>query len=255
MAGTEQADLERGKASPWRQGLGKARGLPGLRFYLVSLTGLLMLANLYLIFMEAPTDADTGHVQRVMYLHVPLATVSFLAFLIVFVASILHLRRREAKWDGLAHASAEVGVVFISLALITGMIWAKPIWNAWWLWTPRLTTTLILWLIYAAYLMVRAYAPSREKGALYGAVMGIVGFADVIIVYFSVQWWPGIHPEPVIGPQSADDALDPTMRAVLLFSFVTFFFLLLYLVLERMELRKIEDRVRDVRLKLRRGRG
>ncbi len=253
MAGTERAELEPVKTSTRRQGL--ARGLPGLRFYLVPLTGLLMLANLYLIFMVAPTDADTGHVQRVMYLHVPLATMSFLAFLMVFVASILHLARREARWDSLAHASAEVGVVFISLALITGMIWAKPIWNAWWLWTPRLTTTLILWLIYAAYLMVRAYAPSREKGALYGAVMGIVGFADVIIVYFSVQWWPGIHPEPVIGPQSAGDALDPTMRAVLLFSFAAFFFLLLFLVLERMELQKIEDRVRDVRLKLRRGRG
>tara|TARA_B100000315_G_scaffold40358_1_gene35221 strand:+ start:9158 stop:9838 length:681 start_codon:yes stop_codon:yes gene_type:complete len=226
-----------------------------LRVYLVFLTGLLMLANLYLIFMEAPTDADTGDVQRIMYLHVPLAIMSFLAFLMVFVASILYLVRREAKWDSLAHASAEVGVVFISLALITGMIWAKPIWNAWWLWTPRLTTTLILWLIYAAYLMVRAYAPSRAKGAIYGAVVGIIGFTDVIIVYFSVQWWPGIHPEPVVGPQAAGDALDSTMRAVLLFSFVTFFFLLQYLVLERMALRNSEDRVRDVRLVLRRGRG
>ena len=255
MAGTEQEERAQAKSSPLGWGPLKVPGVSRLRVYLVFLTGLLMLANLYLIFMEAPTDADTGDVQRIMYLHVPLAIMSFLAFLMVFVASILYLVRREAKWDSLAHASAEVGVVFISLALITGMIWAKPIWNAWWLWTPRLTTTLILWLIYAAYLMVRAYAPSREKGALYGAVMGIVGFADVIIVYFSVQWWPGIHPEPVIGPQSADDALDPTMRAVLLFSFAAFFFLLLFLVLERMELQKIEDRVRDVRLKLRRGRG
>jgi heme exporter protein C len=255
VAGTEHTEHGQTKTSPLLGGLLKVRKLSGLRVYLVFLTGLLMLANLYLIFMEAPTDADTGHVQRVMYLHVPLAVMSFLAFLMVFVASIAYLARREAKWDSLAHASAEVGVVFISLALITGMIWAKPIWNAWWLWTPRLTTTLILWLIYAAYLMVRAYAPSRAKGALYGAVMGIIGFADVIIVYFSVQWWPGIHPEPVIGPQAAGDALDPTMRAVLLFSFATFFFLLLYLVVERMALRKIEDRVRDVKLTLRRSRG
>ena len=254
MAGTDPAERALVSASPLRRGRPKASGLPGLRFYLVLLTGLLMLANLYLIFMEAPTDADTGHVQRVMYLHVPLATMSFVAFLMVFVASILYLARREAKWDSLAHASAEVGVVLVSLALITGMIWAKPVWNAWWLWTPRLTTTLILWLIYSAYLMVRAYAPNRAKGALYGAVVGIIGFADVIIVYFSVQWWPGIHPEPVIGPQAEGDALDPTMRAVLLFSFVTFFFLLLYLVVERMALRKIEDRVREVRLILRRGR-
>ena len=254
MAGTGHAERGPVKTSPQRSGLPKARRLHSLRVYLVFVAGLLMLANLYLVFMEAPTDADTGHVQRVMYLHVPLAMMSFLAFLTVFVASIAYLARREAKWDSLAHASAEVGVVFISLALITGMIWAKPIWNAWWLWTPRLTTTLTLWLIYAAYLMVRAYAPNRAKGALYGAVVGIIGFADVIIVYFSVQWWPGIHPEPVIGPQAEGDALDPTMRAVLLFSFVTFFFLLLYLVVERMALRKIEDRVREVRLILRRGR-
>ncbi len=255
MAGTGHAERGPVKTSPQRSGPPKARRLRGLRVYLVFVAGLLMLANLYLVFMEAPTDADTGHVQRVMYLHVPLAMMSFLAFLTVFVASIAYLARREAKWDSLAHASAEVGVVFISLALITGMIWAKPIWNAWWLWTPRLTTTLILWLIYAAYLMVRAYAPSRAKGAIYGAVMGIIGFADVLIVYFSVQWWPGIHPEPVVGPQAVGDALDPTMRAVLLFSFATFFSLMLYLVLERMALRKIEDRVRDARLMLRRGGG
>ncbi len=254
MAGSERVERAQSETLPLRSGLLRAGGRLNLRGYLLILTGLLMLANLYLIFMVAPNHY-TGDVQRVFYLHIPLAIMSFVAFLAVFVASIVYLVRRQARWDLLAHAAAEVGVVCISLALITGMIWAKPVWNAWWLWTPRLTTTLILWLIYAAYLMVRAYAPSREKGALYGAVMGIVGFADVIIVYFSVQWWPGIHPEPVIGPQSAGDALDPTMRAMLLFSFAAFFFLLLFLVLERMELQKIEDRVRDVRLKLRRGRG
>ena len=231
-----------------------AEQLPSLRVYLVILTGLLMLANLYLIFMVAPTDAILGHVQRVFYFHVPLAIMSFLALLIVFVASLVYVFRREARWDNLAQASAEVGVVFISLALITGIIWAKPVWNAWWLWTPRLTTTLILWLIYVAYLMIRAYAPSRAKAAVYGAVMGIIGFADVLVVYFSVEWWPGIHPAPVVGPLAESGALDGTMRAVLLFSFLTFLFLLVYLVVERMALRDTEDRIRGIRFALRRAR-
>ena len=218
------------------------------------LTGVLMLVNLYMIFMVAPTDAVLGHVQRIFYFHVPMAIVSFAAFLVVFLASIAYVFRRETKWDNLAHASAEVGVVFISLALITGMIWAKPVWNAWWLWTPRLTTTLILWLIYVAYLMIRSYAPTPSKAAVYGAVMGIIGFADVVVVYFSVQWWPGIHPTPVVGPLAATGSLDGTMRSVLLFSFVTFLALLTYLIMERMALQDTEDRIRRIRISLRRAR-
>ena len=237
----------------WRE-VFRADGRTNFRSYLLLLTGVLMLVNLYMIFMVAPTDAVLGHVQRIFYFHVPMAIVSFAAFLVVFLASIAYVFRRETKWDNLAHASAEVGVVFISLALITGMIWAKPVWNAWWLWTPRLTTTLILWLIYVAYLMIRSYAPTPSKAAVYGAVMGIIGFADVVVVYFSVQWWPGIHPTPVVGPLAATGSLDGTMRSVLLFSFVTFLALLTYLIMERMALQDTEDRIRRIRISLRRAR-
>ena len=237
----------------WRE-VFRVDGRTNLRSYLLVLTGVLMLVNLYMIFMVAPTDAILGHVQRIFYFHVPMAIVSFVAFLVVFLASIAYVFRRETKWDNLAHASAEVGVVFISLALITGMIWAKPVWNAWWLWTPRLTTTLILWLIYVAYLMIRSYAPTPSKAAVYGAVMGIIGFADVVVVYFSVQWWPGIHPTPVVGPLAATGSLDGTMRSVLLFSFVTFLALLTYLIMERMALQDTEDRIRGIRISLRRAR-
>ncbi len=211
-----------------------------------------MLADLYLIFMVAPTDAVLGHIQRVFYFHVPIAIMSFLAFFIVFLASIIYLVRRDVKWDRLAHASAEVGVVFVSLALLTGVIWARPIWNTWWTWEPRLTTTLILWLIYVAYLMTRAYAPNRAKAAIYSAVVGIVGFVDVPIVYYSVIWWRSIHPSPVVGPLASADALDSTMLAVWLFSMLTFLFLLVYLVLERSALRDNEDQLRGIRFMLRR---
>ena len=231
----------------------RVEGRINLRGCLLVLSGILMLVNLYMIFMVAPTDAVLGHVQRIFYFHVPMAIVSFAAFLVVFIASIVYVFRRETKWDHLAHAAAEVGVVFITLALITGMIWAKPVWNAWWLWTPRLTTTLILWLIYVAYLMIRSYAPSPSKGAIYGAAMGIIGFADVVVVYFSVQWWPGIHPTPVVGPLAESGSLDGTMRSVLLFSMLTFLALLTYLIMERMALHDTEDRLRGLRFSLRRA--
>ena len=254
MAGARGIQRTESKALTLWRGLFQVGGRHSLRSYLLLLTGLLMLANLYLIFMVAPTDSVLGHVQRVFYFHVPLAIMSFVAFLVVFIASVVYVFRRESKWDSLAHAAAEVGVVFITLALITGIIWAKPTWNAWWLWTPRLTTTLILWLIYVAYLMIRAYAPSQSKAAIYGAVMGIIGFVDVIVVYFSVEWWPGIHPTPVVGPLADSGALNRTMESVLWFSFLTFLIFMGYLIAERMALRDTEDHIKGIRFSLRRAR-
>jgi len=226
--------------------------LPSLKTALAAITGVMMLVDLYLIFMVAPTDSVLGHVQRVFYFHVPIAIMSFLAFFVVFIGSLMYLIKRTPKWDAIAHASAEVGVVFVTLALITGIIWARPIWNTWWTWEPRLTTTLILWLIYVAYLMVRSYAPSQSKGAIYAAVVGIIGFIDVPIVYYSVVWWRSIHPSPVVGPFAQADALDGTMAWILLYSFITFLFFFAYMVAERMELRKTEEALGRIRFTLRR---
>jgi len=226
--------------------------LPSLKTILALITGVMMLANLYFIFMVAPTDAVLGHVQRVFYFHVPIAIMSFLAFFLVFIASLMYLFKRSFKWDSFAYASAEVGVVFVTLALITGIIWARPVWNTWWTWEPRLTTTMILWLIYVAYLMVRSYAPNQSKGAVYAAVVGIVGFVDVPIVYYSVVWWRSIHPSPVVGPFAQSDALDGTMALILLFSFITFVFFFVYMVMERMNLRTMEEALGSIRFNLRR---
>ena len=221
--------------------------------YLAIIGLILMLVDGYLIFLVAPTEADMGHVQRIMYFHVPMAIMSFLSFFLVLIGSVGYLISRKDRWDALAHAAAEVGVVFVTLALITGIIWARPVWNTWWTWEPRLTTTLILWLIYVAYLMLRSYAPSRSQGAVYAAVVGIVGFVDVPIVYYSVAWWRSIHPPPVVGPFAQSGALDPAMLLVLLFSFLTFLVLFAYLLLERLALRDAEDRVRGLRFALRRA--
>ena len=224
----------------------------GLKTVLAVTTGVMMLIDIWLIFMVAPTDSVLGHVQRVFYFHVPIAIMSFLAFFVVFIASLGYLIKRTPKWDAIAHASAEVGVVFVTLALLTGIIWARPIWNTWWTWEPRLTTTMILWLIYVAYLMVRSYAPSQSKGAIYGAVVGILGFVDVPIVYYSVVWWRSVHPSPVVGPFAQADALDSTTAWILLYSFITFVFFFAYMVMERIELRNTEEALGRIRFTLRR---
>ncbi|MED5405364.1 MAG: cytochrome c biogenesis protein [Chloroflexota bacterium] len=223
-----------------------------LKTVLAIITVVMMLADLYFIFMVAPTDSVLGHVQRVFYFHVPVAIMSFAAFFVVFIGSLGYLIRRTPRWDAIAHASAEVGVVFVSLALLTGIIWARPVWNTWWTWEPRLTTTMILWLIYVAYLMVRSYAPTPSKGAIYAAVVGIIGFIDVPIVYYSVVWWRSIHPSPVVGPFAQTDALERTMGLILLFSLLTFLVFFAYMVAERIELRNTEEALGKIRFALRR---
>jgi heme exporter protein C len=222
--------------------------LPVIKTTLAIITAAMMLANLYLIFMVAPTDSVLGHVQRVFYFHVPIAIMSFVAFLVVFIGSLGYLVRRTPRWDAIAHASAEVGVVLVTLALLTGIIWARPVWNTWWTWEPRLTTTLIL----VAYLMVRSYAPTQSKGAIYAAVVGIIGFVDVPIVYYSVVWWRSIHPSPVVGPFAQADSLERSMSFILLFSLITFLFFFAYMVVERIELRRAEEALGQIRFYVRR---
>jgi len=193
---------------------------------LLGLSFILLVAALYLVFIYVPTDETIGIVQRIFYFHVPVAWVAFLAFFIVFIGSILYLWKRESKWDVIASSSAEVGIVFTTLVLITGSIWAKPIWGVWWVWDARLTTSLVLWLIYVAYLIVRAYATEEQRGARFAAVVGIVGFIDVPIVALAITLWRTQHPGPVI----FQGGLAPSMLLTLLVclaAFTTLYFLLL----------------------------
>jgi len=235
--------------APWRASSGTATGARGWmwREGLLVLTGLMVLADLYLVFMWVPTDATLGIVQRIFYFHVPLAWVAFLAFFLVFLGSVIHLVRGSRRWDRLAQSAAEVGVLFTTLVLVTGAIWARPVWGVWWTWDPRLTTTLILWFIYAGYLMVRAYSPSPAQGARYAAALGIVGFVDVPIVYFSVQWWRAIHPAPVVGPASEPGSLAPAMLITLVFSLVTFTLFFVVLLKERLALKATEEALGEAR--------
>ncbi len=209
-----------------------------MRTMLLVLCGAMMIGNMYLIFMWVPTAGLSSgfHAQRIFYIHVPLAWVGFLAFLFVLAGSIGYLWKKDYRWDALGHSAAEIGVLFTTLVLISGVIWMKPVWGRWWLWEPRLTTTLILWLIYVAYLMIRAYSSNPLQAARYSAILGIVGFVDVPIVYFAVQMWRGIHPGPVIGPNAAPSSLEESMSTTLLFSVVTFTVLFAFLMRERWSL-------------------
>ncbi|GBD10599.1 Heme exporter protein C [bacterium HR23] len=214
---------------------------------LLGATGSTLLASLALIFLWVPTDVNLGVVQRVFYFHVPLAWTAFLAFGIVFVASIAYLWKGSERWDSLAYASAEIGVVLGALMLATGSIWARPVWGVWWTWSPRLTTSLILWLIYLGYLLLRAYAPKGPQGARFGAVLGIIGFLDVPIVYLSVQWWRDLHPGQVIGPQAEPGALEGPMVVTLLVSLLAFTLLFASLLAFRYRLRRLEDGLERMR--------
>jgi heme exporter protein C len=199
----------------------------------------LLLLTTFAIFFVARPLAVQGDAARIVYFHVPLAWVAFLAFFMVFVASIAYLRSGNERWDRLGHASAEIGVVFTTLVLVTGSIWGYPIWGTWWSWDPKLTTTLILWFLYLAYLMVRSYA-EPPRGPRYAAIVGIVGFVDVPIVYLSSYWWRTLHPPPAIGPL-AEQQPSPSIVWILLLSLVAFTMLFAWLVRVRMEVSQVEN--------------
>jgi heme exporter protein C len=205
----------------------------------------LMLASLYLIFVKVATEASMGVVQRIFYFHIPLAWNAFLAFFIVFLFSIIYLVKRDPKWDRIASASAHIGVIFTTLTIIAGAIWAKPIWGVWWTWDPRLTSTLVLWLIYVAYLLVRSYVPNSEQGARFGAVIGIVGFLDVPIVALAITLWPTEHPQPVIFSGGLSNL--PGAVLTLMVSIVAFTVLYVFMLLQRINFKDTQNEMKKIK--------
>jgi heme exporter protein C len=185
------------------------------RYYQASAAAVgLMLVAAGAIFLFAPTDALQGPVQRIFYLHVSSAIAAFGCFGVVLVGSVVYLRNGSLSADRLARAGALVGVVLTTVTLVMGMLWAQPIWGAFWTWDARPTSTLVLWIIYAGYLLLRRLAEPGRQAARFAAVVGIFGFIDVPIVYFSVAWWRTIHPGPVI----LNNALPPQMLMTFLFT-------------------------------------
>jgi len=180
-----------------------------------AMTAFLLIQGFRQAIFIAPTEATMGDIQRIFYYHLPSAWLTFLFFLISFVASIVYLASRRnhplraLASDALALASAEMGVVFCTVVLITGPLWARPVWGIWWTWDERLTSTLVLWLIYCSYLLLRKMTVGPQMQTL-AAVLAIFGYLDVPMVYFSTRWWRTQHPSPVIGG-GPGSGLDPQM--------------------------------------------
>jgi heme exporter protein C len=209
----------------------------------LGITSAAMLAMLVgLALAYAPEDAVQGPAQRIFYIHVPSAWIGFLAFFVVFVASIAFLATGDRRYDDVASASAEVGVVFTSGVLITGPLWGRPVWGVYWTWDPRLTSFLMLWLIYLSYLVLRGYVPEAARRARYSAVVGIVGFLDVPIVYLSVRWWRSEHPLQLVFDRGG---LPAQMLWVLLFGVATFTVFYLYLLTVRLRVGRLAQRAEE----------
>ncbi len=212
------------------------------------LTFIITMTALYLVFMWVPNERIMGPVQKIFYFHVSSAWIGFFAFLVVFIAGLAYLFTRDNKWDTLGVSSAQIGVMFTTIVLITGPIWAKPSWNTWWTWDPRLTTTLVLWFLYLAYLMIRSSIHEEEKKARFSAIFGIIAFIDVPIVWFSIRWWRTIHPVVV---DSSGFAMSPKMFTTLMVSLLAFTFLYFYLLTNTMKLEKMRAEVAGLKERLR----
>ena len=185
---------------------------------LAVLTGAFLSYALYLALVVAPTEQTMGDVQRIFYYHVPSAWTAFLLFAINFVASVVYLVRRNPAVDAIAVTSAEVGVVFCTIVLITGPLWARPVWGIWWTWDIRLTSTLVLWLMYVAYLILRRFSTGGQTPVIAAAV-AVFAALDVPLVYFSIRLFRTQHPQPVIG---GGGSIDPRMLHVLLMNWYAF---------------------------------
>lgn len=197
----------------------------------------------------APTEAKQGNIQRIFYFHVGAWTAMFIAFTITVLANIAWLATRKIRWDWLGVASAEVGVACCTIGLVTGPLWAKPVWGIWWTWDPRLTTTFLLWLLYISYLLLRGLLDDPQRRASLSAVFGIFAYLDVPLVYVSNRLWRTQHPQPVLfgGPNSG---LDPTMLNVLLLSMAAIVSIAILIMVERYRLERLRFEADELRIEV-----
>lgn len=209
---------------------------------------LVIVVAMYLNFIYAPPERVMGDAQRIMYFHVGAAWNGFLAFGVVFVACLLHLWKGGRGWSRLAYASAEIGVFFTTLCLVSGSVWARASWNAWWTWDPKLTTTLLLWFIFLGYLVVRGAAEEDRGRERLASVIGVIAFFVVPLVYMSNQWWVGLHPRVVT---MSGFAMPPRMVVALLVSIGAFTLLYLWLLGKRLRLVALSEEIAALRARLR----
>jgi heme exporter protein C len=217
------------------------------------ITVILLIAATGMVFFYAPTEAVMGQVQKVFYFHVAAGWVGMLAFLVAAIAGVIYLVKGNRKWDIVGLSAIEIGIVFAFINIVTGSIWARPIWNTWWTWDPRLTTATVMELIYAAYLMLRQGIEDPDRRARFGAVYAIIGFLSVPLTFFSARLFRTIHPV-VIGANEAGAQgqfdMTPLMLQTFMFSLVTFSFIFADLLWHRIRLGQLAEKVEQLRLKM-----
>src|SRR5712691_5027065 len=247
---TRRSEVDRGRSGnsgrdPRRAGAYRALSTTSLLLGALSFIG--MMVSIWMIFLYAPTDAIQGEPQRIFYFHVPMAWLGMLGFVVVAIAGIGYLVKKNERWDWAARASAELGAFFITLALITGSIWGRTIWGTWWTWDARLTTTLILWFIYIGYLMMRSYMGRTHSSARAGAVLAIIGIIDVPIIYESVNWWRTLHPAQQVGVAGA---LPNSVVLTLMISLTSFTLLFSFLMIQLYQLQRMQTMAQRPRASL-----
>jgi heme exporter protein C len=201
----------------------------------------MMVIALYYALLVAPNEASMGTVQRIFYFHLPQGIYSYLAAIMLGFGSVMYLVTRDLKWDRFNYSVAEMGVLVTSLSLITGMIWGRPVWNTWWSGDARSNLQLMLALLFIGYLMLRGYLPEREKRARLATVFGFLAALDVPFNYMVTRWVNTLHPQPVLGPGGG--GLDPDMYPALYSAFLAFGLLYAYLLMQRLEVARVEDEV------------
>jgi heme exporter protein C len=201
--------------------------------------------TVFLGLVASPRDEVQGDAVRLMYVHVPSAWLAYLSFLVTAVSSALYLwkRTRSLAWDRLAGASAEIGVVFTGLALVTGMVWGRITWGFFWTWDARLTTTALLFVLFLGYLALRRMAANPEQRAKRAAIAGLIAFVDVPIVHMSVNWWRTLHQEPTILRPDMDPQIDGFMLTTLFLAVVAFTIAYIWLLVHRNRVAMLEDLV------------
>ena len=221
-----------------------------MRKLLILISALLTFINIYLIFQWVPTEINQGAIQRILYLHVPLAWVSMLAIIIIAITSIIYLITKNIIWDHISVSLAEVGIVSAIGMLLSGIIWAKPVWGVWWTGEAKLTTALILFFIYCAYLMFRNYfppGPLRERSA---AVIAIIGAIDTPFIYYAAQIWEQNHPTIVIGPLATQESnLGGDLALTLLFSVLTITLIFFLVVFQQTRFKILEFKFNQIKTK------
>jgi heme exporter protein C len=225
------------------------RGLKTLNW----ITGAAFAVSLYLVFFFAPREAVMGDVQRVFYFHVAAGWVGALAFLVAAVCGVIYLRNKDRRYDQYAYASVEIGIIFTFINIVSGSIWARPAWNTWWTWDPRLVTATVMELIYFAYVMLRQGIEDPDRRARFGSVYAILGFISVPITFLSIRIFRTIHPVVIgSGDPTAEGSFDmtPNMRVAFFFSLFTFTLIYIDLLWHRLRLQRLSEKVEEIKMRL-----